>query len=72
LSNGSSGPAEGSVIVNKDCSVEMFLEFTGTAVTSEFQMQISRNMKAFIGRWENVFGVVGTTSGMKNNARCVA
>jgi len=54
----------GNAYVNDDCSVEMDLTFAN-GLTSSFDLQLSNNKQAFIGRWVNAAGVVGTTSAMQ-------
>lgn len=53
--------------VKEDCSAELTMDFTpfGRPFVSTFHLQFHRNKKSFIGRWENTFGALGTTDGVK-------
>jgi hypothetical protein len=57
----------GDATVKDDCSAELIMDFTpfGRPFVSTFHLQLHRNKKAFIGRWENTFGALGTTNGVK-------
>lgn len=55
----------GTVAVSEDCSVEMVMDFAPAPFVSTFHLQLSRDRQSFVGRWENTFGVLGTTSGVK-------
>ncbi len=57
----------GEATVKEDCSAELTMDFTpfGRPFVSSFHLQLHRNKKSFIGRWENTFGALGTASGVK-------
>lgn len=58
---------EGEATVKDDCSAELTMDFRpfGRPFVSTFHLQFHRNKKSFIGRWENTFGALGTTNGVK-------
>ena len=55
----------GEIGVKEDCSAELTMDFAPRPFKSTFQLQLHRNKKSFVGRWENNFGALGTTSGVK-------
>ena len=55
----------GEATVKEDCSAELTMDFTPLPFKSTFQLQLHRNKKSFVGRWENTFGALGTASGVK-------
>ncbi len=57
----------GAATVKEDCSAELTMDFTpfGRPFVSMFHLQLHRNKKSFIGRWENTFGALGTANGVK-------
>lgn len=57
----------GEATVNEDCSAKLTMDFTpfGRPFVSTFHLQLHRNMKSFVGRWENTFGALGTANGVK-------
>lgn len=52
----------GQATVKEDCSAELTMDFTPRPFTSTFQLQLHRNKKSFVSRWENTFGALGTAS----------
>lgn len=58
-------PFSGEATVKEDCSAEVVMDFAPRPFKSTFQLQLHRNKKAFVGRWENNFGALGTTNGVK-------
>lgn len=65
FSVGFKGPFTGEVIVNPDCSAEFVMDFKPTPVVSGFQVQLHKDKKSFVGRWENNHGVIGVTNAVK-------
>ncbi len=65
FSNGFVGPFQGEVIVNKDCSAKFDMNFAPVPVISNFQVQLHKDKKSFVGRWSNNFGVIGVTNAVK-------
>ncbi len=65
FSNGFTGPFQGPVIVNKDCSAEVQMDFAPAPVVSDFQVQLHKDRNSFVGRWSNNFGVIGVTNAVK-------
>jgi hypothetical protein len=55
----------GEATVKEDCSAEVLMDFLPRPFKSTFQLQLHRNKKSFVGRWENNFGALGTTNGVK-------
>ena len=55
----------GEATVKEDCSAEVVMDFAPRPFKSTFQLQLHRNKKSFVGRWENNFGALGTTNGVK-------
>jgi hypothetical protein len=57
----------GDATIKDDCSAELTMDFTpfGRPFVSTFHLQLHRNKKAFVGRWENTFGALGTANGVK-------
>lgn len=57
----------GEATVKEDCSTELTMDFTpfGRPFVSTFQLQLHRNKKSFVGRWENTFGALGTANGVR-------
>ncbi|MGQ0555527.1 MAG: hypothetical protein ACT4PN_06240 [Nitrospiraceae bacterium] len=55
----------GEATVNEDCSAHVKMDFAPRPFQSTFQLQLHRNKKSFVGRWENNFGALGTTNGVK-------
>lgn len=55
----------GEAAVKEDCSAELTMDFAPRPFKSTFQLQLHRNKKSFVGRWENTFGALGTTNGVK-------
>ncbi|NOS80969.1 MAG: hypothetical protein HOP32_05240 [Nitrospira sp.] len=57
----------GDATIKDDCSAELTMDFTpfGRPFVSTFHLQFHRNKKSFVGRWENTFGALGTTNGVK-------
>lgn len=58
-------PFSGEATVKEDCSAEVIMDFAPRPFQSTFQLQLHRNKKSFVGRWENNFGALGTTNGVK-------
>lgn len=58
-------PFTGETTVNEDCSAAVVMDFASRPVKSTFQLQLHRNKKSFVGRWENNLGALGTTNGVK-------
>ena len=55
-----------NVEVKKDCSVELQMDFTPAApFVSTFHLQLNRDKQSFVGRWDNNFGAVGVSNGVK-------
>jgi hypothetical protein len=69
LSNGASFDAHGPANVNEDCGGKIQLNFNvgPREVSSDFEVQLTKNKQAFAGRWDNSFGIVGTTNGVKRS-----
>lgn len=65
FSNGFKGPFQGEVVVNQDCSVNFDMDFAPVPVISKFQVQLHKDKKSFVGRWNNNFGVIGVTNAVK-------
>jgi hypothetical protein len=55
----------GEATVKEDCSAQVMMDFAPRPFKSTFQLQLHRNKKSFVGRWENNFGALGTTNGVK-------
>lgn len=57
----------GETTVKENCSAELTMDFTpfGRPFVSTFHLQLHRNKKSFVGRWENTFGALGTANGVK-------
>lgn len=57
----------GEATVKEDCSAELTMDFRpfGRPFVSSFHLQLHRNKKSFIGRWDNTFGALGTANGVK-------
>ncbi|MBS0166429.1 MAG: hypothetical protein JSR29_10145 [Nitrospira sp.] len=57
----------GEATVKEDCSARLTMDFTpfGRPFVSAFDLQLHRNKKSFVGRWENTFGALGTANGVK-------
>lgn len=57
----------GEAAIKDDCSVELTMDFRpfGRPFVSTFQLQLHRNKKSFVGRWQNTFGALGTANGVK-------
>ena len=55
----------GEATVKEDCSAQVTMDFTPLPFKSTFDLQLHRNKKSFVGRWENTFGALGTASGVK-------
>lgn len=55
----------GTATVNPDCSVELTMDFDPAPFVSTFQLQLAKDKETFAGRWENTFGAIGTTNGVK-------
>ena len=58
-------PFTGEATVKEDCSAEVVMDFAPRPFKSTFHLQLHRNKKSFVGRWENNFGALGTTNGVK-------
>jgi hypothetical protein len=58
-------PFTGEATVKEDCSAQLTMDFAPRPFKSTFQLQLHRNKKSFVGRWENTFGAVGTANGVK-------
>lgn len=66
FSLGFKGPFTGEVVVNPDCSAVFAMDFNPMApFVSDFQIQLHKDKKSFVGRWENNFGVIGVTNAVK-------
>lgn len=65
FSVGFKGPFTGEVMVNPDCSADFAMDFNPAPVVSTFQVQLHKDKKSFVGRWENNFGVIGVTNAVK-------
>ena len=65
FSNGFSGPFQGVVTVNNDCSANLSMDFAPVPVISDFQIQLHKNKFAFVGQWSNNHGVIGITNAVK-------
>jgi hypothetical protein len=65
FSTGFVGPFSGSVTINSDCSAEVQMDFAPAPVVSSFHLQLHKDRQSFAGRWDNNFGVLGTTHGIK-------
>jgi hypothetical protein len=63
LSNGYEMTVTGKAKVNSDCSASLTLNFTGGSMN--FEMQLSTDRQAFVGRWENSYNEVGATNGVR-------
>lgn len=55
----------GEVTVNPDCSVDLSMDFAPAPFVSTFQLQLAKDKQSFAGRWDNTFGAIGTTNGVK-------
>jgi hypothetical protein len=57
----------GEATVKEDCSAELTMDFRpfGRPFVSTFDLQLHRNKKSFVGRWDNTFGALGTANGVK-------
>ncbi len=58
---------DGTATVNPDCSVDLTMDFQpyGRPFVSTFQLQLAKGKDTYAGRWENTFGAIGTTNGVK-------
>ena len=65
FSTGFQGPFTGEVVVKPDCSADFAMDFKPAPVVSDFQVQLHRDKKSFVGRWSNNFGVIGVTNAVK-------
>jgi hypothetical protein len=65
FSTGFAGPFAGTATVQKDCSVELTMDFAPVPVVSKFHLQLHRDRQSFAGRWDNNFQVLGTTTGIR-------
>ncbi|NOU20343.1 MAG: hypothetical protein HOO93_00895 [Methyloglobulus sp.] len=65
FSVGFKGPFTGEIVVNPDCSADFAMDFNPASVVSDFQVQLHKDKKSFVGRWSNNFGVIGVTNAVK-------
>ncbi len=65
FSTGFLGPFSGEVVVNRDCSATIAMDFNPIPVVSDFQVQLHKDKQSFVGRWSNNFGVIGVTNAVK-------
>jgi hypothetical protein len=65
FSVGFKGPFTGEVVVNPDCSADFAMDFAPVPVVSDFQVQLHKDKKSFVGHWENNHGVIGVTNAVK-------
>jgi hypothetical protein len=65
FSTGFQGPITGEVVVNRDCSATITMDFNPVPVVSNFQVQLYKDKQSFVGRWSNNFGVIGVTNAVK-------
>lgn len=63
------GPVYGTATMNTNCSAAMTMSFDPVPdvvhIDSEFDVQFLPNKEGFIGKFENNFGVYGSTSGTR-------
>ncbi|MDN5940486.1 MAG: hypothetical protein L0H94_01270 [Nitrospira sp.] len=57
----------GEATIKDDCSVELTTDFTpfGRPFVSTYHLQLHRNKKSWVGRWESDSGAGGVTNGVK-------
>jgi hypothetical protein len=65
FSTGFQGPFTGEVVVNKDCSATLDMDFAPVPVISMFQIQLHKDKQSFVGRWKNNHDVIGVTNAVK-------
>lgn len=65
LPNASGLAFVGTAVVNPDCSVDLTMDFAPAPFVSKFQLQLAKNGETYAGRWENTFGAIGPTNGVK-------
>ena len=64
------GPVYGTATMNTNCSADMVMSFdvpNGPHIDSFFDVQFTPNKEGFIGKFNNIFGVYGSTSGTRFN-----
>lgn len=62
------GPVYGTATMNTNCSADMTISFdvpSGPHIDSFFDVQFTPNKEGFIGKFNNIFGVYGSTSGTR-------
>jgi hypothetical protein len=69
---GFSGDVTGMATINTNCSAQMEIDFTpapGVTVQSSFDVQLSQDKQSLIGEWTNNFGLLGTSAGLRYDAK---
>jgi hypothetical protein len=62
------GPVYGTATMNSNCSADMTISFdvpNGPHIDSFFDVQFTPSKDAFIGKFDNTFGIYGVTNGAR-------